>query len=146
TGTGWGPQRIARAWITLMQRLGYTKFAAQGGDWGAVITDVMATQGDPALIGIHTNMPNGVPAELDAAARAFAASARDEEALALQIPSDGDVQSLRAVLDHLEVASINVDALSVHTPDLDDVFLALTGRTAEDGNDPSTETQKETAR
>jgi ABC-2 type transport system ATP-binding protein len=62
------------------------------------------------------------------------------------VPSDGDVDSLRAVLDHLEVASINVDALSVHTPDLDDVFLALTGRTAEDGNDPSTETQKETAR
>ena len=70
TGTGWGPPRIARAWITLMKRLGYTKFVAQGGDWGAVITDVMATQGDPALIGIHTNMPNGVPAELDAAARA----------------------------------------------------------------------------
>lgn len=70
TATGWGPQRIARAWITLMKRLGYTKFVAQGGDWGAVITDVMATQGDPALIGIHTNMPNGVPAELDAAARA----------------------------------------------------------------------------
>ena len=70
TATGWGPPRIARAWITLMKRLGYTKFVAQGGDWGAVITDVMATQGDPALIGIHTNMPNGVPAELDAAARA----------------------------------------------------------------------------
>ena len=70
TAPGWGPQRIARAWITLMKRLGYTKFVAQGGDWGAVITDVMATQGDPALIGIHTNMPNGVPAELDAAARA----------------------------------------------------------------------------
>jgi pimeloyl-ACP methyl ester carboxylesterase len=70
TATGWGPQRIARAWITLMKRLGYTKFVAQGGDWGAVITDVMATQGDPALIGIHTNMPNGVPAALDAAARA----------------------------------------------------------------------------
>jgi ABC-2 type transport system ATP-binding protein len=50
------------------------------------------------------------------------------------------------VLDHLDVAAIDVDALSVHTPDLDDVFLALTGRPAEDGNDPSTELQKETAR
>jgi len=71
-GTGWDPQRIARAWIVLMKRLGYTKFVAQGGDWGAVVTDIMATQGDPALIGIHTNMPNAVPLEIDAAARANA--------------------------------------------------------------------------
>ena len=70
TATGWGPKRIAQAWMTLMKRLGYTRFVAQGGDWGAVVTDVMATLGDPALIGIHTNMPNAVPAELDAAARA----------------------------------------------------------------------------
>jgi pimeloyl-ACP methyl ester carboxylesterase len=70
TGTGWDVPHIARAWIVLMKRLGYTKFVAQGGDWGAVVTDVTATQGDPALIGIHTNMPNAVPAEIDAAARA----------------------------------------------------------------------------
>jgi ABC-2 type transport system ATP-binding protein len=62
------------------------------------------------------------------------------------VPSDGDVDSLRAVLDHLEVASINVDALSVHTPDLDDVFLALTGRPAETGDDGGNEKQKESAR
>jgi pimeloyl-ACP methyl ester carboxylesterase len=68
TGTGWNPQRIARAWTTLMKRLGYKKFVAQGGDWGAVVTELMATQGDPALIGVHTNMPNAVPAEIDAAA------------------------------------------------------------------------------
>lgn len=69
-GTGWDPQHIAQAWIVLMKRLGYTKFVAQGGDWGAVVTDLMATQGDPALIGIHTNMPNAVPADIDAAASA----------------------------------------------------------------------------
>ena len=68
TGTGWIPQRIASAWTTLMKRLGYKKFVAQGGDWGAVINEIMATQGDPAVIGVHTNMPNAVPAEIDAAA------------------------------------------------------------------------------
>ena len=70
TGTGWDAQHIARAWIVLMKRLGYTKFVAQGGDWGAIVTELMGAQGDPALIGIHTNMPNAVPAEIDAAASA----------------------------------------------------------------------------
>jgi pimeloyl-ACP methyl ester carboxylesterase len=65
TGTGWDPARIARAWAVLMQRLGYTKYVAQGGDWGAVVTDVFATQGHPGLIGIHTNMPGVVPADID---------------------------------------------------------------------------------
>jgi pimeloyl-ACP methyl ester carboxylesterase len=70
TATGWDAQRIARAWLVLMKRLGYTKFVAQGGDWGAIVTELMATQGDPALIGIHTSMPNAVPVEIDAAASA----------------------------------------------------------------------------
>jgi pimeloyl-ACP methyl ester carboxylesterase len=48
---GWDPARIARAWVVLMKRLGYTKFVAQGGDWGAIITDVMASQGHPELVG-----------------------------------------------------------------------------------------------
>jgi pimeloyl-ACP methyl ester carboxylesterase len=68
TKAGWGPDRIARAWITLMKRLGYTQFVAQGGDWGAVITDLMALQGAPELIGIHTNMPGIIPDEIDKAA------------------------------------------------------------------------------
>jgi len=68
TTTGWGPERIARAWVVLMKRLGYTKFVAQGGDWGAVVVDVMATQGHPELIGIHTNMPGIFPLHIDQAA------------------------------------------------------------------------------
>ena len=69
TTPGWDPARIARAWVALMKRLGYTQFVAQGGDWGAVITDVMATQTPPELLGIHTNMPGIFPAEIDKAAQ-----------------------------------------------------------------------------
>jgi pimeloyl-ACP methyl ester carboxylesterase len=68
TTTGWDPTHIARAWITLMKRLGYTKFAAQGGDWGAVVVDMMGLQAPPELLGIHTNMPGIFPAEIDQAA------------------------------------------------------------------------------
>jgi pimeloyl-ACP methyl ester carboxylesterase len=68
TATGWGPERIARAWDTLMKRLGYTRYVAQGGDWGAVIVELMGAQAPRGLLGIHTNMPNVVPPEIDAAA------------------------------------------------------------------------------
>jgi pimeloyl-ACP methyl ester carboxylesterase len=68
TTIGWGPDRIARAWVTLMKRLGYKKFVAQGGDWGAVIVDLMGVQAPPELLGIHTNMPGIFPAEIDQAA------------------------------------------------------------------------------
>ena len=64
TAPGWGPLRIARAWITLMKRLGYTRFAAQGGDWGALVTDLIGAEAPPELIGIHTNMPGAVPPEI----------------------------------------------------------------------------------
>jgi pimeloyl-ACP methyl ester carboxylesterase len=67
--TGWDPDHIARAWVELMKRLGYTHFVAQGGDWGAIITDVMATQAPPELLGMHTNMPGSVPPEVSQAIR-----------------------------------------------------------------------------
>jgi pimeloyl-ACP methyl ester carboxylesterase len=68
TSTGWGPERIARAWNVLMNRLGYKRYVAQGGDWGAVIVDLMGVQAPPELLAIHTNMPGVVPPEVDAAA------------------------------------------------------------------------------
>jgi len=64
SATGWDPVRIGRAWVTLMKRLGYTKFVAQGGDWGAVIVDLMGVDAAPELLAIHTNMPATVPAEV----------------------------------------------------------------------------------
>lgn len=63
--TGWNPAHIARAWTVLMKRLGYTKFVAQGGDWGAIITELMGVQAPPELLGIHTNMANVIPLDID---------------------------------------------------------------------------------
>lgn len=67
TTTGWGPARIARAWVTLMTRLGYTQFLAQGGDWGGLIAEVMAAQAPPGLLGMHTNFPGTVPPDVERA-------------------------------------------------------------------------------
>ena len=63
-GTGWDPDRIARAWAELMRRLGYTRYVAQGGDWGAPVSSAMARQAPAGLLGIHVNLPATVPAEV----------------------------------------------------------------------------------
>jgi pimeloyl-ACP methyl ester carboxylesterase len=70
TTTGWGPERMARAWAELMKRLGYSRYVAQGGDWGAFVVDQMGLQAPEGLLAIHSNMPATVPAEVDEALQA----------------------------------------------------------------------------
>src|SRR6516165_11102609 len=70
TSTGWGPEHMGRAWAELMTRLGYTRYVAQGGDWGAFVIDQMGLQAPEGLLAIHTNMPCTVPGEVDKAAMA----------------------------------------------------------------------------
>jgi pimeloyl-ACP methyl ester carboxylesterase len=89
TTTGWGPEKIASAWATLMERLGYARYVAQGGDWGAQIVDFQGAQARPGLLGIHTNMAGAIPPEIDALALKGAPA------------PDGFDEEERASFDHL---------------------------------------------
>ncbi|MFE0464237.1 ATP-binding cassette domain-containing protein [Kitasatospora sp. NPDC058965] len=97
-------------------------------DHGRLIAEGTAEELKRLIPGGHLRLRFADPAELDAAAALFAASARDDEALALRVPGDASVTALRAVLDTLDAAAVRAESLTVHTPDLDDVFLTLTGR------------------
>jgi ABC-2 type transport system ATP-binding protein len=97
-------------------------------DKGKLVAVGTAAELKRRIPGGHIRLRFADTAGVDAAARTLGGSSRDDDALALQVPGDGSVRSLRALLARLDDASIEVDELSVHTPDLDDVFFALTGR------------------
>ena len=99
-------------------------------DHGKLVAEGTAAELKRRVPGGHVRLQFAEATGVDAAARALDGSARDADALALRVPSDGSVRSLRALLDRLESASIEVDAVSLHTPDLDDVFFALTDHPA----------------
>ena len=97
-------------------------------DRGKLVAEGTADQLKRRIPGGHVRLQFTDADGLDAAARTLGEVVRDDEALSLQVPSDGSVDSLRALIDRLDEARIKVESLSVHTPDLDDVFLALTGQ------------------
>jgi ABC-2 type transport system ATP-binding protein len=97
-------------------------------DQGKLVAEGTADQLKRLIPGGHVRLQFTDADGLEAAARTLGEVVRDDEALILQVPSDGSVESLRALIDRLDDAQIKVDSLSVHTPDLDDVFLALTGQ------------------
>jgi ABC-2 type transport system ATP-binding protein len=97
-------------------------------DHGKLVAEGTADELKRRIPGGHISLRFAYADELESAARTLGTAGRDDEALTLQVPSDGSVKSLWALLDRLDRASIEVDSLSVHTPDLDDVFLTLTGQ------------------
>ena len=100
-------------------------------DQGRLVAQGTADELKRQIPGTHVRLRFASVAELDAAARVIADSTRDDDALALRVPSDGGTKSLRALLDRLDEYAVSAEQFSVHTPDLDDVFLALTGHTTE---------------
>jgi ABC-2 type transport system ATP-binding protein len=97
-------------------------------DHGRLVAEGTPDQLKRRIPGGHVRLQFAYPDGLEAAANTLGETVRDDQALTLQVPSDGSVKSLRALLDRLENASIEVSELSIHTPDLDDVFLTLTGQ------------------
>ncbi|HEY3688617.1 MAG TPA: ATP-binding cassette domain-containing protein [Streptosporangiaceae bacterium] len=100
-------------------------------DQGRMVAQGTSEELKRRIPGTHVRLRFTTAAELDAAARIIAGSTRDDEALTLRVPGDGGTKSLRALLDRLDEYSMSAEEFSVHTPDLDDVFLALTGHTTE---------------
>ncbi|GAA0545605.1 ATP-binding cassette domain-containing protein [Actinomadura livida] len=123
--------------VTVFLTTQYLEEADQLADRVAVLDrGRLVAQGTPdelkaRIPGTHVRLRFTGVSELDAAARLFDGSVRDDDALTLRIPSDGGTKSLRLVLERLDAASLSAEKFSVHTPDLDDVFLALTGHTTE---------------
>jgi ABC-2 type transport system ATP-binding protein len=123
--------------VTIFLTTQYLDEADQLADRIAVLDQGrLVAQGTPAelkrqLPGTHVRLRFTTVEQLDGAARLFTDSTRDDEALALRVPSDGGTRSLRALLDRLDEYSLSAEEFSVHTPDLDDVFLALTGHSTE---------------
>ena len=99
-------------------------------DLGRIVAEGSPEQLKRRIPGGHIRLQFADPHELESAAQALGAASRDDEALTLQVPSDGSLRSLRALLDRLDYAAIEVGSLSIHTPDLDDVFFALTGHSS----------------
>jgi ABC-2 type transport system ATP-binding protein len=145
--TGLDPRSRRTMWSTIRELVagGVTVFlttqyldeADQLADQIAVLDQGrLVAQGTPddlksQIPGTHVRLRFATVAELDAAARIIVDSTRDDEALSLRVPSDGGTKSLRGLLDRLDEYSLNAEGFTVHTPDLDDVFLALTGHTTE---------------
>jgi ABC-2 type transport system ATP-binding protein len=139
--TMWGIIReLVADGVTIFLTTQYLEEADQLADRIAVLDHVrLVAQGTPGELkrqvpGSHVRLRFADVAELDEAARVLAGSARDDEDLTLRIPSDGGAKSLRDLLNRLDEHSIDVEEFSVHTPDLDDVFLALTGHASTEEN------------
>jgi len=136
--TMWGIVReLVAGGVTVFLTTQYLDEADQLADRIAVLDrGRLVAQGTPAELkrqipGSHVRLRFADPATLDAAARVLAGATRDDEALTLQVASDGGTRALRSLLDRLDEYSLDAEELSVHTPDLDDVFLALTGHDTE---------------
>ncbi|MBP2320989.1 ABC-2 type transport system ATP-binding protein [Kibdelosporangium banguiense] len=130
-------RRLVADGVTILLTTQYLDEADQLADRIAVLDrGGIVAQGTPAELkrripGGHIRLQFADVTELDRSASVFGMATRDDDALTLQVPSDGDVQSLRSVLDRLDQNLIHIAGLTVHTPDLDDVFFALTGHTTE---------------
>jgi ABC-2 type transport system ATP-binding protein len=112
-------------------------------DHGVIVAEGSPGQLKRRIPGGHVRLQFAGLPELESAAKALGVIARDEESLTLQVPGDGRTRSLRALLDQLDEAGVEAETLSVHTPDLDDVFFALTGHATEQAGQQETQQHTE---